>query len=240
MIEMGSGISDFYAKGLGAPTGNRTATGINSIINESNFRFKMFIRNMEVDILQPLLRMVAIMCQQFITTPEEVLITKQSPGMPKYYQVQPQELIGAFDFDLVAANYSENKVIRQRNILAFANLAAQSPFLNEYPALIELAKLFEIRNAERMLKTPEQVQAEQQAALQQQMQMMIFEAMLQTETGARLEQSKPKPGGTGKDGKPRRPMMPEGKIPGAGLAGAIRGFAQEHGLNGMGLEGLGT
>lgn len=240
MIEMGSGISDFYAKGLGSPTGNRTATGINSIINESNFRFKMFIRNLEVDVLQPLLRMVSIMCQQFITVPEEVLITKQNPGMPKFYNVKPEELIGAFDFDLVAANYSENKVIRQRNILAFANLAAQSPFLNEYPALIELAKLFEIRNAERMLKTPEQVQAEQQAALQQQMQMMIFEAMLQTESSARLEQSKPRPATGGKEGKPRRPMMPEGKIPGANLSGAIRGFAQQHGLNGMGLEGLGT
>jgi len=240
MIEMGSGISDFYSKGLGAPSGNRTATGINSIMNESNFRFKMFIRNYEVDILQPLLNMVSIMIQQFVTEPEEVLITKdQQGGIPKYYQVRPEELIGSFDFDLVAANYSENKVIRQRNILAFANLAAQSPYLSEYPALMELAKIFEIRNAERMLKTPEQVAAEQQAAQQQQMEMMIFESMLNTESQARLSQSKPTPGGKdAKTGRPRSPMMPEGKIPGAGLTGAIRSFAQSHGLNGMGLEGM--
>jgi len=240
MIEMGSGISDFYSKGLGAPTGNRTATGINSILNESNFRFKMFIRNYEVDVLQPLLRMVAIMIQQFVTTPEEVLITKsQAPGIPKYYQVQPEELIGAFDFDLVAANYSENKVVRQRNILAFANLAAQSPFLNEYPALLELAKLFEIRNAERMLKTPEQVAMEQQEAQKQQMEMMIFESMLNTESKARLSQAKPQNGGKDpKTGRPRSPMMPEGKIPGAGLETPIREFAQTHGLSGMGLEGM--
>lgn len=239
MIEMGSGISDFYSKGLGAPTGNRTATGINSIMNESNFRFKMFIRNYEIDILQPLLKMVAIMIQQFVTTPEEILITKdqQSPGIPKYYQVQPEELIGAFDFDLVAANYSENKVIRQRNILAFANLAAQSPFLNEYPALIELAKLFEIRNAERMLKTPQQVAMEQQQQMQQQMEMMMFESMLNTESKARLSQAKPVSAGKdAKTGRPRSPMMPEGKLPGAGLTGAIRSFAQQHGLNGFGLE----
>lgn len=241
MIEMGSGISDFYSKGLGAPTGNRTATGINSIMNESNFRFKMFIRNYELDVLQPLLRMVATMIQQFVTTPEEILITKdqQTPGLPKYYQVKPEELIGAFDFDLVAANYSENKVIRQRNILAFANLAAQSPFLNEYPALLELAKLFEIRNAERMLKTPQQVAMEQQQQQQQQMEMMMFESMLNTESKARLQQSKPIPGGKDpKTGRPRSPMMPEGKIPGAGLTGAIRSFAQQHGLNGFGLENL--
>jgi hypothetical protein len=239
MIEMGSGISDFYAKGMGGSAGNKTATGINSIINESNFRFKMFIRNYEVDVLQPLLRMVAIMIQQFVTTPEEVLITKDSPGVPKYWQVKPEELIGAFDFDLVAANYSENKVVRQRNILAFANLAAQSPFLNEYPALIELAKLFEIRNAERMLKTPQQVAMEQQAQLQQQMEMMMFESMLNTESKARLSQAKPQSGGKdAKTGRPRSPMMPEGKLPGAGLTGAIRSMAQSHGLSGMGLENL--
>jgi len=240
MIEMGSGISDFYSKGLGAPTGNRTATGINSILNESNFRFKMFIRNYEVDVLQPLLRMVAIMIQQFVTTPEEVLITKnQQAGIPKFYQVKPEELIGAFDFDLVAANYSENKVVRQRNILAFANLAAQSPFLNEYPALLELAKLFEIRNAERMLKTPQQVQMEQQEQLKQQMELMMFESMLNTESKARLSQAKPVPGGKDpKTGRPRSPMMPEGKIPGANLETPIREFAQQHGLSGMGLEGM--
>lgn len=241
MIEMGSGISDFYSKGLGAPSGNRTATGINSVMNESNFRFKMFIRNYEIDILQPLLRMVSIMIQQFVTTPEEVLITKnQQSNLPKFYQVHPEELIGSFDFDLVAANYSENKIVRQRNILAFANLAAQSPYLNEYPALMELAKIFEIRNAERMLKTPEQVMAEQQAAQKQQMEMMIFESMLNTESKARLSQSKPSPGGKDATGRPRSPMMPEGKIPGAGLQSHIRSFAQAHGLNGMGLENLGN
>lgn len=241
MIEMGSGISDFYSKGLGAPTGNRTATGINSILNESNFRFKMFIRNYEVDVLQPLLKMVAIMIQQFVTTPEEVMITKSQGGqnIPKFYQVNPEELIGAFDFDLVAANYSENKVVRQRNILAFANLAAQSPFLNEYPALLELAKLFEIRNAERMLKTPEQVAMEQQQALQQQMELMMFESMLNTESKARLSQAKPQNGGKDpKTGRPRSPMMPEGKLPGANLETPIREFAQQHGLSGMGLENL--
>lgn len=240
MIEMGSGISDFYSKGMGTPQGNRTATGINSILNESNFRFKMFIRNYEVDVLQPMLQMVAIMIQQFVTDQEEVLITKdQAPGLPKFYTIQPQELIGAFDFDLVAANYSENKTIRQRNILAFANLAAQSPFLDQYNSLLELAKLFEIRNAQRMLKSPQQVAMEQQAQLRQQMEMMMFEAMLNTESKARLEQSKPRPVGGGKEGKPRRMVQPEGRIPGAGLTSAIRGMAQEAGLNGMGLSGAG-
>src|SRR5581483_9017695 len=61
MVEQTSGVSDFYNKAVGSPTGNRTATGINSVMQESNFRFKMFIRNLEVDVLQPLLNMCASM-----------------------------------------------------------------------------------------------------------------------------------------------------------------------------------
>src|ERR1700723_1113301 len=53
MIQNASGVSDFYSRGSGSPTGNKTATGINSVMNESNFRFKMFIRNLELEVLQP-------------------------------------------------------------------------------------------------------------------------------------------------------------------------------------------
>src|SRR4029077_5025430 len=66
MIEQTSGVSDFYSKGVGSPKGNRTATGINQVIGESNFRFKLFIRNLELDIWQPMLEMVSSMILQFL------------------------------------------------------------------------------------------------------------------------------------------------------------------------------
>lgn len=238
MLEMGSGISDFYSKGVGAPTGNRTATGINQVISEGNFIFKMFIRNLERDILQPMLKMCSSMVQQYISDEVEVLLTDAAPAIPKWHMVPAEKLIGNYDFDLVAANYATNKVIRQRQILAFANLAGGSAYLNEYEALLELGKLMEIRNMQKLLKTPEQVAYEMAMAKQEQIQMMIFEAMLNTESKARQAQAKPRTGQGEGGGRPRGAQM-EGKIPGAGLTSSIREMAQSMGANSLGLEGLG-
>ncbi len=238
MIEMTSGISDFYAKGLGSGASNKTATGISQIINESNFQFRMFIRNMEIDILRPMLEMTGSMLQQYITDDIEVRITDAPATIEKWPVVTPEQLLGNFDFELAAANYATNKILRQRNVLAWANLAVQSPFLNQYELLKELAKIFEIRNINRLLYTPEQVEAMQQAQLQQQVQLMIFEAALNTESKARLSQAKPKPAG-GKDAGRPRGVQQEGKIPGAGLTSFIRDMAQGMGANAMGLEGMG-
>jgi hypothetical protein len=240
MIEMTSGVSDFYGKGVGSPTGNKTATGISQVINESNFRFKLLIRNLELDILQPLLSMCASMVQQYIQDPLEVQITgEQAPAIPKFVQLTPEDLIGTFDFELVAANYATNKVVRQRTLLEFTQLLGGSPYLNQYEGIKEMAKVMEIRNINRILYTPEQVQQMQQQQKAEQIEMMVFESMLNTEGKARLQQSKPMPsgGGQGKGGGPKTYHVQEAK--GAGLEGAIRTFAQKHGARALGLEGLG-
>lgn len=242
MMEMTSGVSDFYAKGIGSSGGNRTATGISQIIGEGAFRFKMFIRNIEIDILQPLLAMCACMIQQFITDDVEVMITDAPAGIPKFYAIPADKLIGAFDFDLVAANYATQKVLKQRNLLALAQLAAESPYIDQHSFLTELGKVYEIRNLGKIIKTPEQVAQEQAAAQQHEIQMMIFEAMLQAETQARIGQSKPQTG-TGQGAGGGRPTRygSASKTKGAGLTSAIRDFAQNMtgGARDLGLEGLG-
>ena len=239
MIEMTSGISDFYAKGLGSPSGNKTATGISQVINESNFQFRMFIRNLEVDVLRPLLEMTASLIQQYVTDPIEVRITDAPAAIEKWPIVTPEQLIGNFDFELAAANYASNKILRQRNILAWANLAVQSPFLNQHELLKELAKIFEIRNINRILYTPEQVAQMQQAQLEQEVKMMMLESALQTESKARLAQAKPQPAGASKGAGRPRGVQKEGKIPGAGLTSFIREMAQSVGANASGLSGMG-
>lgn len=242
MIELTSGISDFYAKGIGQSS-NDTATGISQIIGESSFRFKLFISNMNNDILMPLLQICASLVQQFLTDEEEVLITDEQAMVPKFFHVQPAELIGSVSFDLVGAQYATNKMAKQRNVLAFAQLAGQMApeYIDPYKALIELGKLFEIPNIKEVLKTPEQVAFEQQQAQKQQMEMLMFETALQTESAARIAQSKPKPAGAGQGSGGGRPhaLGSSGRTKGAGLTTAIRSMAQNFGLRGMGLEGLG-
>lgn len=241
MISLTSGVDDFYAKGVGDPTNNRTATGIASVINEANFRFKMFIRNYELEVLQPLLEMCASMIQQFMTNEEEVRITDAPVGIEKWPVIHPEELIGNFSFDLVAANYATNKVVRQRNMLAFANWAAQTPYWNQGEGLREIAKIMEIRNINRLIKTDQQVQMEQAAAMQQQVQMMILEALLAHESKFQLanEQARlrPKPQGVATKGRPRT-AQPEGALPGSGALGMARSLGQAMGANGLGLGGV--
>lgn len=241
MIETASGVSDFYGKGVGSPTGNKTATGINSVMQESNFRFKMFIRNLELDILQPLLSMCASMVQQYVTDPIEFQITGENPSIKKWITLQPEELIGTLDFDLVAANYASNRIIRQRNIMALVQIVSSSPvfmpYVNPYETIKELYKAFEIRNVGKLINTPPQVQMMNMQQQKQQIDMMMMEAMLQTEGKALHDQSKPQKT-TGKDGRPRT-TQPEGKIPGASLQGPIRELAQSMGSNGLGLGDMG-
>lgn len=237
MIEMTSGVSDFYSKAVGSPTGNRTATGISNVMQESNYRFKMFIRNLELDVLQPLLEMCASMVQQYLTDDIEVQITGENPTIKKWITLRPEELIGTLQFDLIAANYASNRMIRQRNLLALFNLAAQSPYLNQYEALKELFVAFEVRNVNKLLYAPPQVQMMQLQEQEQQIKMMALQSMMDTEGKARLSQAKPQMG-KGPDGRPRK-MQFEGKIPGAGLMGPIRELAQSMGANGLGLEGMG-
>jgi len=266
MIEMTSGVSDFYAKGSGSPTNNKTATGISSVINESNFRFKMFIRNLEVDILQPLLFMCASMIQQFMTDQEEVLITKNpaGPAIPKWQVIDPQSIIGNFEFNLVAANYATSKTVRQRNLMAFMAQAAQSPYWRQGEGLRELGKVMEIRNIDELLKSDQEVQMEQQEAMQEQRREMLMQEVVQTESQIAIAEAhaklglgrgggsggaskkvssatRPNPSGGLKDRGGRPPhVQHEGKIPGADSLSEAKLTGQQQGANALGLEGMGV
>jgi hypothetical protein len=192
---------------------------------------------LELEILQPLLCMCASMVQQYISDPMEFQITGDNPSIKKWITLTPEELIGTLDFDLVAANYASNRLVRQRNLLALFNLAAQSPFLNQFEALRELFKAFEVRNTAKLLHTPPEVQMMEMQQQKQQINMMMLESMMDVEGKARIAQSKPQMG-KGPDGRPRKVQF-EGKIPGAGLMSHIKDFAQSMGANALGLEGMG-
>ena len=255
MIEMGSGISDFYGKAVGSPSGNRTASGINSVINESNYRFKLFIRNLELDILQPMLQMCASMIQQYMTDQEEVLITKSQngPQIPKWQVIDPEAIIGNYEFDLTAANYATNKTVRQRNLMAFAQIAQQTPYWRAGEGLREIGKVLEIRNINDLIKSDQEVQQEQQQAQQDQREEMFVEKVLDTESAIEVAEAgaqfKAK-AAAAKSKNPNRPASPrpegrpatkqhEGHIPGVGQHSEVRELSQNMGANALGLSGLG-
>jgi len=182
MIEMASGVSDFYSKGVGSPQGNKTATGIQQIIGESNFRLKMFIRNMETDILQPLLEMCASMVQQFVDQPWSVDNPRAgAPNQPSTLMLDPKELIGTYQFDIVAANYATSKVVRQRNLMALAKILENNPYINPEVSTRELLKTFDIKHVDQLMRSEQEVQQQQQQQMQQQMMMMQMQHQMEME-----------------------------------------------------------
>src|SRR4029077_18418968 len=118
----GSGIDDFYSKGIGSPGPNQTASGIDSAMQTGGYSFKLFIRRFELQVLQPMCEMVASMIQQFGTDELEWSITNAPPGIPKWGHVRLTDLFGDYAFDFVGANYATGKVIKQRNLMAYYNL----------------------------------------------------------------------------------------------------------------------
>lgn len=245
MIELSSGISDFYGKGVGSSGGNRTATGISSVINESNFRFKLFIRNLEVDVLTPMLEMCASMCQQFLTDAQEVQITKQpAPDFPKWQMVSPEELIGNFTFSLVAANYATNKAVRQRNLMSFMQIAQQTPYWRQGEGLREIGKVLEIRNINDLIKSDQEVQQEQEAEQQHEMQMALLQKVVDVEGKTAVAQARHSDSQAAshgqtkkKEGRPTK-VQHEGAVPGTTEIGVQRSLGQQSGANAMGLSGL--
>lgn len=180
MAEMGSGIDDFYSKGIGRP-GQDTASGIDQTIQQAGYIFKLFIRRFELEILQPLCEMTASMIQQFGTDEMEWSITNAPPGIPKWGHVRLEDLFGNYSFDFVAANYATGKVVKQRNLMAFYSLAMQSPYAVQGEFLREIARCMEIPFAARLLKTDQQVQQEQQAAREAAQQEELIRELLKME-----------------------------------------------------------
>lgn len=190
MVEMGSGVDDFYGKGVGGPSGNGTASGISQVIQQSGYVFKLLIRRMELEVLQPMAEMVASMIQQFGTDEMEWSVTAMQPGIPKWGRVSLEDLLGNYEFDFICANYAEGKVVKQRNLMAFYNLAMQSPYGNQAAFLKEIARSMELPFANRLLKSEQQVQQESQSATQSRQQEELVRELLKIEGKAVVEQIK--------------------------------------------------
>jgi len=179
--QTGSGIDDFYSKGIGGPGANNTASGIDAAMQQGGYLFKLFIRRFELEVLQPICEMTASMIQQFGTDELEWSITNAPPGIPKWGHVKLTDLFGDYAFDFVGANYATGKQLKQRNLMAFYNLAMQSPYANQGEFLREIARCMEIPFAARLLKTDQQVQQEQQAQTQARQQEELIKELLKIE-----------------------------------------------------------
>lgn len=184
MIDMVTGITDFASGGAGEQVTGAAGVTVSQVLTEGNYLFRMFIRNLEEDILQPLLQMCASNFQQFGSDELEYDITNAPPEIPKYGTVKLETLLGSYDFDFVGANYATDKVVRQRQLMAFYNLAAQTPWANQGAFLREIAKSMQIPNATQLVRSDQEVMQLQQRMQQMNAQMEVLKALLQMESKA--------------------------------------------------------
>jgi hypothetical protein len=92
------------------------------------------------------------------------------------------------DFDF-AARYTSmepalGKQFRAQQLIQMAQLWAQSPMINQYQFNKVIMELLDIREADYLLKTPQQLEQEQKQQMQQQM--MAAQAQQQMETKSKL------------------------------------------------------
>jgi hypothetical protein len=194
------------------------------------------------------------MVQQFVKDPFSVPDPKAPQGSSSSIMIDPAQLIGTYQYDIVAANYATSKIVRQRNMMALAKILEQNPFIDPYAATRELLKTFDIQHVDQLMKTKEQVQMEQQQQMQQQMQMMLLQHQMETQQKVAVAEATPpaqvvggnkseggghKPGGKGKKPGRKSSMQHEGQIPGSGTTSMARLVSQNLGANALGLGQMG-
>lgn len=234
-IEVASNVSDAFHRGVGGTQGNKTATGISSVLQETNKTSTQLVLRLTEDILEPGLQMTASNIQQFITDELEVRITDELPAIPKqnsqFLMIKPSEIAGNFDFRIVGAAYMENRFVLQNNARMLVQILAGSPYLREAETIEELFRLHRIPYPKRFIKTEEEVQMEQVMMMQQQ---LLLAAM--TGQNPQVAQGGGQGGrkGPGSQGTPKRPQATVDSV-----TGATRGYAQQNGANMMGQGGRG-
>lgn len=239
MIESAANISDSYQRGIGSTTGNKTATGINSVIQQANKGMTNLALQLCEDLIQPLLLMTASNVQQFLTNDVEVRITdSQQPAIPTVrgpvVMISPSELVGSFDFHITGAAYMENRFAMQANArMLLETVTKFAPeWLKPDTAIEEMYKIHRIPYPHKFIRTAEEVEQERM----RQMVMAYFQAVAaaqRSEADAAAQEAGEKSGG-GKGasggrkvtGGPQRPMPTVDEV-----TGVARQFAQRMGGN---------
>lgn len=146
----------------GQPVFSReTARTTLSLIDEANIRFSIMIlmmRSFMIDLANAFLQL----SRQYITRP--ITVPHYETGRP--ITIYPEMLNGDYTFKCQAVDYSIFLSIFDRII--------DIPTVKQKPLLKTLFQMAQIPNADKYLKTDEELQQEQQMQMQQQMQMEMM------------------------------------------------------------------
>jgi len=158
-----------------------TATEIVTKSTNAGLRFDVKIMLLESMGFKRIAYLMDCNNQQFIDTPRLVRLFGDEGD---WRLVQPGELIGEFDYRPAGANIdpAANKEIRREQLgrLMAMVMQTQNPYVDLYELTRMWVQSFDLRNPDKVLKSPEQIQQEQEQQMMQEQAMQQAQAMPQS------------------------------------------------------------
>ncbi len=197
MVQKLFGVMDYAVADTGGLAGNRTATGIASVIGEGNIKFDDMIRALQ-DINEDLYDFIVNLNSDNLDDNFIYQLTEQQ-GNP-FKTINKSYWAGNYDYESVGNSVNMNRAIEQdRSILIYREVNAtygKNPALSEETMIDVTSNLFsavDVRNVR--LKSIEQIQQEKQQAMAAQQQAIeAQQAALNQATQAKQQESQQKMG----------------------------------------------
>jgi hypothetical protein len=142
-----SGISD-YTRGMNMPGMTDTVGGISSLIEESNMRFSLKIKILQMTALKTFAEMLYKLDQQFITDIQLPVRVQGERGMG-WMQINKDNLQGLYDFKPVSISMIGNRMARQNTLIRVLEVLAKAPPIP--PVLDQILDEFEFTNKEEIM-----------------------------------------------------------------------------------------
>jgi hypothetical protein len=165
--------------------GDPSATQVSIQAGMSANRTRETLNHINYALLIPILEKEIALNQQLMDEATWVRIVSDTPGQandpvtglpftiqPQQFQVSPEDIVGAYDVIAVGANQTSQNVQKSKDLLQVTTLIAQSPFANAIkgPEFVnEVYRMGGFFDAWKFIKTPEEIQLEQQQQFNQQL-----------------------------------------------------------------------
>ena len=190
MVQKLFGVMDYAVSDTGGLAGNRTASGIASVIGEGNIKFDDMIRALQ-DINEDLYEFIVNLNADNLDDDFIYQLTEQKEN--PFKSIQKSYLAGNYDYEAMGNSININRGIEQSNALLSYNTVTNS--FGKNPAISEetmfdvtenFFRAIDIRNVR--LKSPEVMMQEKAQA--QQMQAQLAETQKQIEL-AKINKNQP-------------------------------------------------
>jgi len=150
MMERVSGVSA-YQTGTDSTGLNDTATGVAIISDQGNQRFSHKLKIAELTGLRTLARHFGTNLQQFMPDEMRVRVFNPAPGQDPFDLLRPEELQGAFDYDIESESSAVTETVRKDQDLTLFNMFANDPYVNQRAIREKVLRTFGVKDVETYL-----------------------------------------------------------------------------------------